>query len=64
MARNWTKEDRINQARIIRDNKPWEKSTGPRTFKGRAITKYNALKHGMRSSDAKAFLRLRTHKLR
>jgi len=31
----WTKESRAKQAAIIRQNKPWEKSTGPKTAAGK-----------------------------
>ncbi len=47
MAKNgWTEERRRRQAEIIRQNKPWEKSTGPKTQAGKSRSKYNALKHG------------------
>lgn len=38
----WTEERRARQAEIIRQNKPWEKSTGPRTEEGKAISSRNA----------------------
>ncbi len=46
---SWTPERRRKQAEIIRQNKPWEKSTGPKTQKGKDICSMNALKHGGRS---------------
>jgi hypothetical protein len=38
----WTEERRARQAEIIRQTKPWEKSTGPRTEEGKAISSRNA----------------------
>lgn len=31
--------------------RPWERSTGPRTPSGKAVTRQNALKHGQRSAE-------------
>ena len=49
MAKGWTKERRERQAEAIRNNKPWEKSTGPKTEKGKRRSSMNAYKHGGRS---------------
>lgn len=49
MAKGWTEERRRKQAENIRKTKPWEKSTGPKTEKGKERCRYNALKHGRRS---------------
>ncbi len=38
----WTPERRARQAELIRKTKPWEKSTGPRTEAGKAISSRNA----------------------
>lgn len=38
----WTEERRARQAEIIRQTKPWEKSTGPKTDEGKAIASRNA----------------------
>lgn len=38
----WTPERRARQAQLIRTTKPWEKSTGPRTDAGKAISSRNA----------------------
>lgn len=38
----WTPERRARQAQIIRQNRPWEKSTGPRTKEGKVISSRNA----------------------
>mgnify|MGYP000964057840 CR=1 FL=1 len=52
-----TPEHRARRAEQIRQWKPWEKSTGPRTAKGKAASSTNARKHGMRSRDALEELR-------
>ncbi len=44
--RQWTPEERRRQAEAIRRWKPWEKSTGPKTEKGKESAKMNAFKHG------------------
>lgn len=38
----WTDERRAKQARLIRNWKPWEKSTGAKTPEGKDIAKMNA----------------------
>ena len=43
-ARNWTPEQRKQQAEKIRNWCPWEKSTGPRTDEGKAASSRNAWK--------------------
>lgn len=40
----WTPERRARQAEVIRRAKPWEKSTGPKTDEGKAISSRNAHK--------------------
>lgn len=50
-SRSWTPERRAKQAEWMRQNKPWLKSTGPRTPAGKEAVKHNALKHGYRSED-------------
>jgi len=37
----WTDEARLKQSELIRKVRPWEKSTGPRTPKGKAISSKN-----------------------
>lgn len=43
-ARNWTPEQRQQQAERIKTWKPWEQSTGPRTNEGKASASRNAWK--------------------
>jgi hypothetical protein len=45
-ARRWTLEQKLRQSEVIRRWKPWEKSTGAKTAKGKAIVSKNALKYG------------------
>jgi len=55
MAKGWTEERRRKQAEIIRQNKPWEKSTGPKTQKGKDKVALNALKHGRDSQMMRSY---------
>ena len=48
MANGWTLERRERQAELIKDWRPWEHSTGPRSEAGRAITSRNAWKGNRR----------------
>ena len=50
--RQWTQEERLRQAELIRSWQPWKKSTGAKTSAGTAISKMNAYKHGGRSAEA------------
>jgi len=52
MTNGWTDERRKRQAERIRQQKPWEKSTGPKSAKGKAASSQNALKHGLYGADA------------
>ena len=45
----WTPERRAKQAQRIRLWQPWQRSTGPRTERGKARVAINPLKHGGRS---------------
>jgi hypothetical protein len=42
MANGWTDERRARQAELIRGWAPWEKSTGPKTPEGIAVSSRNA----------------------
>lgn len=46
MANGWTPERRARQAELIRRWRPWEKSTGPRTTKGKQAIARNAFTGG------------------
>jgi len=46
MANGWTPERRAHQAELIRQWRPWEKATGPRTEAGKAKASQNAYKGG------------------
>ena len=45
-ARNWTPEQRQQQAERIRGWSPWEHSTGPKTAAGKVSVAGNAWKGG------------------
>ena len=53
----WTEERRRKQAERIRQTRPWEKSTGPKTAAGKESSKMNAYTHGLRSRHGKALRR-------
>ena len=57
MAYLRTAEHRRRQAELVLQWKPWERSTGPRSPKGKAVASRNALSHGGRSKDAIAELK-------
>lgn len=48
MSNGWTPERRARQAVLIRNWRPWERSTGPRTNEGKAKASRNAYKGGQR----------------
>jgi hypothetical protein len=60
-SKGWTAERRARQAEIIRRNRPWEKSTGPRTEEGKAHAALNSLKHGLYTKDILALRRALRH---
>lgn len=41
MTRHWTPEAKARQAALIRTWAPWDKSTGPKTAKGKATASQN-----------------------
>lgn len=53
----WTPERRKRQAEAIRQWKPWEKSTGPKTPEGMAHAARNSFKHGWRSKSNQEMMR-------
>lgn len=52
----WTPERRKKQSEMIKAWKPWEKSTGPKTEAGKAVSSKNAEKHGMYNEKTKQLL--------
>lgn len=63
----WTDEARLKQSELIRKVRPWEKSTGPRTTKGKAVSSKNRggysleyfPKHGLVRVGSPRYKRLR-----
>ena len=53
MGRVWTIEQRQKQGERIRSQKPWLKSTGPRTARGRFASSRNATRHGCYGAEFK-----------
>lgn len=47
-ARKWTPEQRAAQSKAIQEWKPWQHTTGPRTFTGKAIVSKNAYTGSLR----------------
>ncbi len=63
MRGGWTPERRAKQAALIRDWRPWDKSTGPRTHAGKAISAQNSFKTGEYSRETNdLFARLRAYR--
>lgn len=60
-ARNWTPEQRRQQAERIKTWQPWAQSTGPRTADGKARSSGNAWKGGHRESLRELARVLREH---
>ncbi len=48
MANGWTPERRARQAELIKQWRPWEKSTGPTSKEGKKRSSRNAWKGGVR----------------
>ncbi len=49
MVNGWTLERRQRQAELIRNWRPWEQSTGPRSQEGKELVSRNAWKGGHRA---------------
>lgn len=63
-SRAWSPARRARQAVLIRGWAPWQRSTGPRTDEGKAVSSLNATRHGGRSRAFIARLRRIRHALR
>lgn len=46
--KRWTPEARQRQSELIRNWKPWERSTGPKSPEGKAAVSQNGYKGGLR----------------
>jgi hypothetical protein len=46
MSNGWSPERRAKQALLIKTWRPWERSTGPRTADGKAVSARNAYRGG------------------
>ncbi len=62
MANGWTPERKAKHAEAIKRWKPWEKSTGPRTDEGKAVSKMNGWKGGERRFDRELSKLLSEHR--
>ena len=58
MDRIWTLDDRQRQAEMIKNWRPWERSTGPKTEEGKEACKMNACKSGAYSRKIKVLREL------
>ena len=46
MKSGWTPARKARQAALIRNWRPWERSTGPKSLAGKAVSANNAFKGG------------------
>lgn len=53
MSRKWSPEQRAAAAERARRHRPWQRSTGPRSVRGKSRSSQNAFKHGLYSQDMK-----------
>ena len=54
----WSEKRRKKQAATARKNKPWQKSTGPKTAAGKDAIKTNAMKHGLCTPEGQSLRRM------
>ena len=64
MTKTWSPAARAAAAQRARHHRPWTRSTGPRSDAGKAISRMNALKHGMRSRLRREPYRMMADRLR
>ena len=57
-TKGWSEERRRKQAERIRANKPWERSTGPKTQSGKARSSQNGFKHGLYAAETRALRKI------
>lgn len=57
LKNGWTDARRERQKILIRATKPWTRSTGPASSRGKARSSQNAVKHGFRGAAWTAFMR-------
>jgi hypothetical protein len=60
--RHWTPEERALQSLLIRNWKPWNNSTGPRSAAGKVIVAANPFKGGVRPHMKELAMLLKEHK--
>jgi hypothetical protein len=54
--RQWTPEERLRQAELIRNWQPWNHSTGATTEQGKHKASSNAFKHGLYTQDMRRMM--------
>jgi hypothetical protein len=54
--RKWNELEKLKQSELIRQTKPWEFSTGPKTQAGKERSKMNAFKHGACNAEIKSII--------
>jgi hypothetical protein len=57
MANGWTPDRKARQAELIRNWRPWERSTGPKTAAGKLAVSMNGYRGGVRE-QARTLARL------
>ena len=52
MSHGWNSERRARQAELIRNWKPWNRATGPKSLEGKAKSSKNSYKNGEYTKEA------------